>query len=258
MNKMKRLATKGSWLLVALILLASCSRSTYTYVSDIDTDYLRVNKYSAQEDDKIKEMIAPYKQQLDAEMNVVIGEIASEIVKSKPNGTLGNWFADLLQDIANIEYEGFVDFAVQNYGGLRVPSVAAGDLTVGDIYEIMPFDNKLVLLTLDGKTTQQLLDRIAAYGGWPVSSNLSMHIQDDKAIDIMIKDEPFDPNKSYRVALPDYTANGGDRCYFLKGIPQQDNGKLIRDLIIEYLKNNRSTEPMEAPTTKRIITQDYE
>lgn len=240
------------YLWISILVLSGCSKKQYVHVADIDTDYIRVNKYSAKEDASVKKMIAPYKEQLDAEMNVVLGIIAEDMNKAKPNSNLGNWFADLLQNIANIEYKGYVDFAVQNYGGLRVPTVAKGDLTVGDIYEVMPFDNKLVVLNLSGPKTMMLLNRIADYGGWPISSNLQFRIEDEKAVDIMIKGEPFDINKTYRVALPDYTANGGDRCTFLKEEKQEDCGKMIRDLIIEYFQNNRPTEPIVAPTGFRI------
>ena len=133
-----------------------------------------------------------------------------------------------------------------------MPVVAKGDLTVGDIYEVMPFDNKLVILNLSGDKTLMLLNRIADYGGWPISSNLTFSIEDDKATNIMIKGKPFDIKKSYRVALPDYTANGGDRCKFLKEEPQIDNDKMIRDLIIEYFENNPPSEPIVAPTAIRI------
>ena len=158
----------------------------------------------------------------------------------------------MLQTTANIEFDGYVDFAVQNYGGLRVPVVAKGDLTVGDIYEVMPFDNKLVVLNLTGEKTLMLLNRIADYGGWPISSNLTFAIEDEKATDIMIKGESFDIKKSYRVALPDYTANGGDRCTFLMKEPQEDNDKMIRDLVIEYFQNNPPSDPIVAPTGIRI------
>lgn len=245
--------TKLLYLSIAVLLLSGCSKKQYVHVADIDTDYIRVNKYAAKEDKTVKDMIAPYKEQLDAEMNVVLGVVAEDMNKARPNSNLGNWFADLLQTIANIEYDGYVDFAVQNYGGLRVPTVAKGDLTVGDIYEVMPFDNNLVILNLSGEKTLMLLNRIADYGGWPISSNLTMAIEDDKAKDIMIKGEPFDIKKTYRIALPDYTANGGDKCYFLKEEPQEDNDKLIRDLIIEYFENNPPSEPIVAPTGKRIF-----
>jgi len=240
------------YLSIAVLLLSGCSKKQYVHVADIDTDYIRVNRYSAKEDKKVKDMISPYKEQLDAEMNVVLGVLAEDMVKSKPNSNLGNWFADLLQTTANIEFDGYVDFAVQNYGGLRVPVVAKGDLTVGDIYEVMPFDNKLVVLNLTGEKTLMLLNRIADYGGWPISSNLTFTIEDEKATDIVIKGESFDIKKSYRVALPDYTANGGDRCTFLKEEPQEDNDKMIRDLVIEYFQNNPPSDPIVAPTGIRI------
>lgn len=249
MTTIKRLL----YLSITILLLSGCSKKQYVHVADIDTDYIRVNKYSAKEDKTIKDMIGPYKEQLDAKMNIVLGVLAEDMVKSKPNSNLGNWFADLLQTTANIEFDGYVDFAVQNYGGLRVPVMPKGDLTVGDIYEVMPFDNKLVVLNLSGEKTLMLLNRIADYGGWPISSNLTFDIKGDKATDIMIKGESFDIKKTYRVALPDYTANGGDRCTFLKEEPQEDNDKMIRDLIIEYFQNNPPTEPIEAPSGDRIF-----
>lgn len=225
--------------------LVSCSKQIYT--ADIDTSYYRVN-YKNTTDKDIDKMIAPYKSQLDAQMNDVIAINPEEMTKRRPSSVLGNWFSDALLEESSRIYGVDIDMAMQNYGGIRVPALAKGKVTVGNIYELMPFDNKLVILELDGKTTKMLLDRVAEKGGWPVSKTLSLDIQGDKATNIMIKGEPFDIDKTYTVALADYIANGGDNCFFLADSKRTDKDILIRDIIIDHLKSK--------PKGDREIIQD--
>lgn len=235
-----------------LLLITSCSKQVYT--ADIDTSYYRIN-YKNDTDTKLDKLIEPYKKQLDSQMNEVIASNPSEMKKSRPNSVLGNWFADALLESANELYSGNIDIAFQNHGGLRVPSLRKGDITVGNIYELMPFDNKLVLMTLDGKTTKMLLDRIAEKGGWPISHTLSFTIDNDKATKIKIKGEDFDESKSYTVVLPDYIANGGDNCFFLADGQREDNDLMIRDIIIDHLKNKPQEEKeIKADPNPRIST----
>ena len=236
---------KNSLLLVLLVSIGGCSKQIYT--ADIDTSYYRLN-YKHKSDKDLDNMIAPYKDQLDAKMNEVIAENPEEMFKSRPKNVLGNWFADALLEEAIKIYKKDVDVAFQNYGGIRVPSLAKGDVTVGKIYELMPFDNTLVLLELDGETMKMFLDKIAEKGGWPVSHTLSMNIDDNKATNILIKGEAFDINKEYTVAVPDYIANGGDNCFFLEKGKRTDNELLIRDVIIDHLRNKSKAD--------RLIVQD--
>jgi len=231
---MRRAPMKNLVMLLVLTLLGmSCSKQVY--VADIDTSNYRIGKWHKSDSD-LDAMIAPYKSQLDDQMNAVIAYNPAKMPKQRPSSALGNWFADILEEEASKIYGVEVDFAVQNYGGLRVPALNKGDVTVGSIYELMPFDNTLVVLELDGKTTKKLLDRIAAKGGWPVSRGLSFKIKKDKAKDIMIGGNPFDSRKNYTVALPDYIANGGDQCFFLKDGPRKDNKAMLRDIVIDHLK----------------------
>ncbi len=241
---------KSVLLLVLLTSFVSCSKQLYT--ADIDTSYYRVSKRN-KSDAAIDKMILPYKTDLDAKMNIVIAYNPSEMSKSKPNSALGNWFSDILLEEASDIYGQDIDFAVQNYGGIRVPSLGKGDVTVGNIYELMPFDNQLVLLTMNGKITQQLLDRIAILRGWPISKTLSFTIANEKAIQIKIKGEDFDINKTYTVAIADYIANGGDQCFFLEDAEREDNDILIRNLLIDHLKN-KTDKTIDADSRPRIAT----
>ena len=219
--------------------IVSCSKQTYT--ADIDTSYYRISKRN-QSDKKLDKLITPYRSQLESKMNEVLAFNEKEMTKARPNSSLGNWFADALLEEAEYIYNKNIDIAMQNYGGIRVPFLKQGDITVGNIYELMPFDNKLVILTMDGKLLQQLLDRIAEKGGWPISKSLQFTIKGDKAVDALINDQPLDLAKSYSVAIADYIANGGDNCFFLDQAVRDDEDVMIRDMIIDHLRRKPQGE----------------
>lgn len=225
------------FILLVLLVVASlfaCSKQTYT--ADIDTSYYRITKRS-DSDKALDQMILPYRDQLEAKMNEVIAFNEKEMTKNRPNSSLGNWFSDVLLEAAEKVYDKEIDVAMQNYGGIRVPALKQGDITVGNIYELMPFDNQLVILTMDGNLLQTLLNRVAEKGGWPISHTLHFTMNGDLAEDIIIKDKPIDYSKTYTVAIADYIANGGDNCFFLEQADREDHDVLIRDLVIDYLRN---------------------
>jgi len=234
-------------------LLAGCT-STKTHI--VDLDYQRVDLESGLEaDPSIEQIVAPYKLTLGNEMDEVIAQNEKGLKKQKPNSSLGNWFADVLHKASSELLNEEVDFAAQNYGGIRIPTLPSGPVTVGKIYELMPFDNMLIIVEADGETTKKLIDRIADYGGWPISSGLSFSLDENrKATDILIKGQALDINKTYKIALPDYIANGGDECEFLNSQKQKNSGVFVRDAIINYLKTFPSDRKIIVDPTKRITT----
>jgi 2',3'-cyclic-nucleotide 2'-phosphodiesterase (5'-nucleotidase family) len=106
---------------------------------------------------------------------------------------------------------------------------------MGKVFELMPFDNAIVILELDGATTAKLFDKMSSAGGWPVAG-ASYEIKKDNAVNIHIQGKVFDITKTYRLAVTDYLANGGDNLDFLKGIPQHKCNIIYRDGIMEYVK----------------------
>ena len=221
------------WFFLIVILTTACSKQIY--LTEVRPGAIRIDKTSQSVDPTISALIVPYKMQLDSTMNKVVVYFDDELVKNKPNSSLGNWFADAMFEKA-YSIDKKVDFAIQNYGGLRIPSVAAGPVTVGKLYELMPFDNTLFIVEIPGIVLQQLLDRIADYGGWPVSRNISFIAEYGKAKSIIIRDSEFSQDSINTVALPDYVAQGGDNCDFLTELKALDTGILIRDVIIENLE----------------------
>jgi len=220
--------------------------------------FLRVepNTYTVEEasavgrDSSILAMIEPYKSQLDEEMDQVIGTAALDLERGRPEGTLGNLVADALAAKAEAYTGTSVSFALSNSGGLRIPALPKGDITKSDIFELLPFDNILVILELDSTLMKTLVDHMAASGGWPVSKGLSFDIVQTEAENILIGGQPLQDSVAYRVAMPDYVANGGSNSDFLIRLPQETTGRFMRDAVIEYIQEQK--QPITARVEGRV------
>lgn len=230
-------------LLIISFWFISCKTAEKQHLADYESNYYRFDDKIIEKDNSMDEFLEPYRSLLEEKMDLVIGDLPIELTKSKPNSNLGNWFADMLLDEATAIFKDHkVDFAIQNYGGLRVNAFAKGPITKGDIFELMPFDNYLVLVELDADRVQSLMDRIAHYGGWPICRSLQFTIQDSAAVSVLINEIPIDEKKTYYAAMPDYVANGGDDCHFLKGANIIDSGIYIRDVIIQHIEKKTNKQ----------------
>ena len=221
--------------ILPLFLVFSCTKVLHLAETK-PVSYRIDQEANIKEDKAIEDLIQPYKIQLDAKMNLVIGELEEDLVKARPESTLGNWVADIVQKKSLDYYQKPIDFSIANYGGLRIPTLLKGNVTKGKIFELMPFDNMLVVLHLKGTTLLTFFDHMAAMGGWPISGEVQYLIEGDKAIDILLNGETIDPKQDYKIGMSDYIANGGDRCSFFKDQERDDLGKLFRDAIMEFVE----------------------
>ncbi len=228
-------------LLIFLLIIGSfTSCKVYHHASTENVQYDLSSTENISSDSEIENLITPYKEKLDAKMNQVIGNAEKELIKHLPECTLGNWASDAIYRQCNKFYKKPIDFAVVNYGGIRIPSLPQGDITTGKIFELMPFDNMMVVLSVKGDIVQQLFESMTLRGGWPVSSNVKCSFKaDGKIINLSINDNPIDMNKMYQIGLSDYIANGGDQCDFFKGKPQNNTGMLFRDAFLNEVKETQ-------------------
>lgn len=242
-----------------LLFLGIWACTPKNYLADVTSRNYRMEKGAYTHDAAIAGMIAPYKEKLDAIMLEVIGQNEVELTKGKPNSPLTNWFADALYEEMNATPGYKVDFAIQNYGGVRINSLAAGPVMVGSIYELMPFDNTMYVLTLRGDQVQALLDKIVESNGWPLSKSVQCTSEFGKAAKVQIHGKMLDPNAEYTAAIPDYVANGGDNLHFLKDCPRIETGMLVRDILIQYVKRQTASgKILKADPSQRIIPSGNE
>jgi 2',3'-cyclic-nucleotide 2'-phosphodiesterase (5'-nucleotidase family) len=222
----------NKFLFFLLLLLASCSRN---YVAT-GYNYQEKNiEAKAPVDEKLLAIIQPYKDSLDKEMNVVLAVADDPLTKSQPESDLGNFMCDLILKKSRDYAQTNVDFTFLNHGGIRLPGLPKGDITLGKMIELMPFENRIVIMQLKGTTIDSLFNYMAAKGGWHISG-ARYKIKNGTAVEINIAGLPLDKNKTYTLAVSDYLAQGGDNCNMLKGIPYIDLKKTLRDALVDGLK----------------------
>ena len=190
-------------------------------------------------DTALVRLLTPYRDSVDRSMNEVVGTADKALDKKQPEGTLGNFMVDAFFYGAEKAFGVKPDIGVLNYGGIRLTQLPAGPVTRGKVFELMPFDNLLVLQKVPGNVLQQFLDLTAEKKGWPVHG-ITMQIRNGKAVDVKVNGAPLDLNKVYTMVNSDYVANGGDQVAMLKTIPQQSTGYLQRDALFDYIRYLKS------------------
>jgi 2',3'-cyclic-nucleotide 2'-phosphodiesterase (5'-nucleotidase family) len=180
-------------------------------------------------------LVASYKTQLDARMNTPIGVAAQTLQKGFPQSLLSNFTADAMLQTAEAVW-GNIDFSIMNMGGLR-STLNRGTITLGNLYEIYPFENRMVLLELPGKAVKELFDFIALHGGQGLSGTVSLVIKKRAVESLKIGGKPLDENKTYRIVTIDYLAEGNDGMVALRQATKtEDSNRQLREWMIEYVK----------------------
>lgn len=237
--------------LLATILLFSLSCHKPYYIEQRKDDNYVINS-ALPKDSSFNAFLEPYKKGVDTQMDVVIGSTDIMLTKSQPECTLGDFMTDAqLKGAQKLDKN--VDFAVMNYGGIRLSYIAPGAITKGKIYELMPFDNMLTIVEIPGSVVQQFCNYIARVKGWPVSG-ISFVINDHKATNITIQGKPLNEHLVYKVAISDYIAKGGDNCDFLNSLKKRYTSIFIRDLMIEYVMNLQAQNKPLHPEIENRIT----
>ena len=213
--------------------LISCNRSFIFY--DVEGKQQKFTAEYLGQDHSIENKITPYRTQLEESMSELVVTASADLPKAKPSSPLGNLLADATKKMAATLLARNIDVGIMNYGGIRVPSISEGAVTLGNVYELMPFDNYLVVINLSGYQLTEVCHAIAAGGGWPVSG-LKFKITNGLPYQIVINDTPLDFEQQYSVAISDYLANGGDHLDMLRGLPQINTNTLLRDAFLTYFR----------------------
>jgi 2',3'-cyclic-nucleotide 2'-phosphodiesterase (5'-nucleotidase family) len=225
--------TKIFALFVTVFTLTNCSTPRLTLQNETHT--YKVDN-SIAEDTAIINYYLPFKQQLENEMNRVIGYAESSLKRnpSQPESTAGTFFAEALLEIGK-SIDPTAQIALATKFGIRA-DIKQGNVTVGNIFELMPFENAITILELSGNDLQTLANFIAKTNGQPLAG-MTMEIEDNKPKSIFIQNEPFDNNKTYKLVTYDYLANGGDYIEGLDDpIKRNDSGIIVRKGLIEYVE----------------------
>lgn len=205
----------------------------YTAISD-----------ALQADPTIEAIIAPYRQRLEAGVNEEIGTTTVHLQKGGLESGLGNMAADAMLQVANTLSGKPVDMALTNNGGLRV-TISKGPITVGEIFELMPFENMMTVLDLSATQVDSLANQLAAARGEPIAGfSFTIDEATQKAHDILVNNQPLSADRTYRLVTSDYLANGGGRIAAIwQPLGREDLNMLLRDAFIEYIRGEGTISP---------------
>ncbi|MCB0381039.1 MAG: 5'-nucleotidase C-terminal domain-containing protein [Flavobacteriales bacterium] len=207
-----------------------------------------------------KTFIQPYKESLDAEMNEVLVYSEKAMIKGTPESELGNFVADLSLKIITEKFpEANIDFCLLNNGGLRT-SLPQGAITRGKIFELMPFDNELVIVTINRDALNMLVGYLYREGGQPISKGITLVEYIEMRSDVMdakflIKESKYRKNETFQILTTDYLAGGGDKMYFFLNPIKIENTQLkLRDAIIEHcIEEHKKGNKINAELDERIF-----
>ena len=223
----------------AAAMLLSCSSSRNATYSVERTRILIDSSYDASPDRAATAFMAPYKAHVDSLMNPIVGYAASNMSSYQPESPLTNLLSDILV-WGGQAFNEHPDFAVYNVGGIRA-SLSKGAITIGDVLDMAPFENKICFLTLSGSKVLELFRQITAQGGQGVSHSVRLVMdKHGNLLSATINGEPVDKARDYRIATLDYVAQGNDKMDAFKAktnvVSPQSEENNIRYIIMNYFR----------------------
>jgi 2',3'-cyclic-nucleotide 2'-phosphodiesterase (5'-nucleotidase family) len=237
MKKYLQLKNLVATLTIALVLLSCAANSggkSSLDLSNVNSQNMQIDSTLAN-DATLEAFIAPYRADLQKSMDVVIGHSAVDLTRGKPEAPLNNFVADLMLKRANAEFDKPVEISLTNLGGLRV-DIPKGPVTVGKIYEVMPFENELVVLEMNGNQVLTLAKEIGEGGGEPIAG-MRIDYQNGRLKKLSVGGKYIENDSLYYLVTTDYlSAPGRNRLGILGEVPRIFLGITLRDAILDEVK----------------------
>ncbi len=192
-------------------------------------------------------------------LKTVVGHSAGEYLnlRTDPDLPLGNLFADALRAYGSDLFKVPMDFAVTNFGGIRVP-MPKGAVTMEDISSMFPFKNYVCYVKMKGSALTELFEQLAGTKAFQATSGATIRVKDHKLVSALVGGEPIDPNRIYNVTTIDFLLDGGDKLNI--GALAEDvtlSTVLLKEVMLWYVKGKEAKgEIIEAKADGRVIMED--
>lgn len=210
---------------------------------------------SVAEDETTKARVAELAKPLEEMRQTLVAQAAEPIEGDRTvcravECPMGNLVADAMLD--RVKDQG-IQIAIQNGGGVR-SSIGAGDVTMGDVLTVLPFQNTLSTFHVTGATFVQALENGVSEmadgaGRFPQVAGVSFTVDPSAEVGsrisgVMVGDTPIDPEKVYGVVSNNYVRNGGDGYkMFVNAMNVYDFGPDLADVTAEYLAAHAPYQP---------------
>lgn len=223
------------------VLFVSCKQPNNT-ITTINGKRLLISD-TIEAVDSIDKFIAPYKEHINDVLDKPIAYNPKTISKYDKgyNTAIGNLMADIVLEQSNPVFNKRtgknIDFVLLNHGGIRA-IISEGNVTTRTAYEIMPFENKVVVIELTSAKVKELVEYLQKSKKAHPVSGIELVLNNDYSVKkFLINGKLPEEHKTYNVATSDYLASGGDNMNFFKEpVNNTPLDYLIRNEIIDYFK----------------------
>ena len=233
---------------IGLLVFISC-KAPISY-NKIEGEQIAITD-SLPADQSIESFIKPYRDHVNSSLDNILSYSVDTYSKSDGylNTAIGNFIADAMYEQSNPIFKKRsgedIDFVLLNHGGIRA-IISKGNITTRTAFEIMPFENSIVVAKLKGEQIKELLDYLSrAKRAHPVSKIKIVLDADGGLKEATINGNMIDYNKTYNVLTNDYLFNGGDRMDFFK---KRDTVYVldykIRNALIDYFTKTDTISPV--------------
>lgn len=227
-------------LIFLIISIGSCKSKNPYSVSAINGKRVLIDT-TITPDREIENYIKPFTQHLNSTLDSTLAYNPQDLSvnEGKLNSALGNLIADLVMEQANPIFNSRtgknIDLVLLNHGGIRA-DIGKGNVSTRTAYQLMPFENDIVVVELSGKKILEMLKYLEkANIAHPLSGIQITMDKNYKIISATISNARIEEENTYLVATSDYLQQGGDSMFFFKDpVNLFTTDYKLRNAIIDY------------------------
>lgn len=200
---------------------------------------------------EIEDFVKPYREHIEKSLDSTLCYSLNTLSKTdgELNTAIGNLMADIIFEqtspILESRTGNSLDAVMLNHGGIRA-IISKGNVTTRTAYEVMPFENKIVVLELTAEKMMGLVNYLTASKRAHPISGIQLTLNNNYSLNkVLVQGKPIATNKTYFVATSDYLMNGGDRMNFFKNAKSvTEIDYLIRKAMIDYFAKVDTINPV--------------
>ena len=235
-------------LLFSICLFTGCKQDMH--LNKIKGERIEINDSLTGKQD-IEDYIKPFREHVNKDMDSILAYAVDTYSKTDGdlNTAIGNLMADAVLELSNPIFNTRtghnIDMVILNHGGIRA-IMSQGNITTKTAYELMPFDNEVVVVEMKGVIVKELVGYLQrAKRAHPIAG-LNIKLKTDgNILESTIDDKSINDDETYHVATSDYLYEGGDRMTFLKkGDSLHVLDYKIRNVLIDYFKKHDTLNPV--------------
>ena len=242
------LKIKHCVIFVTMLFFASCKNAPEQLI-DLTGRQIAIDSNS-RAIDSIQKFIQPYHDHVENVLDSTLAYAPFTISKTDGpyNTTAGNLMADIVLSETNPIFKkrtgNNIDLVLLNHGGIR-SVISKGNVTARTAYEVMPFENSVVVVELTGESLLEMVSYLTkSKRAHPVAGVQIILNKDNTLKTFTIGGSPVDMNKSYFVATSDYLVTGGDNMTFFKeSLSKTETDYKIRNAMIDFFTKVDTLSP---------------